>query len=494
MSYVSRLVLSALVLVLGAVWLVPAVSAVSLAPTQDELLEIVGKPQPRITIPGVSFSDPVVKNEEGRKYLYIPFLGNYISAVYKYGVVAVSVAAVIMVIVSGVIWTTSAGNSEQVNKAKSTLSKAIIGLLIAVGSYTILFTINPELVIFKSLRVRYVETVDLPLESVLTDVYGGDPSLDPDLFNEDVQITDGQYRQKMMAACGAKDGFSLGSYEQRVDRLVNIVKVWKEVGVDQGGAVYIRGGASNCGYFSIDPGWIINVMANVVEKDGTQANLSGACLSAAQQASQLPYAKRGAIGVMFKDQCAKKDQQWWTEYKRLAVDRAKKAGMLCGDCASTLRALYFQCFDGGNYRGNVQQRFDPYRAGRQIVTKGGTCKTRGADPKDKRYVFQLSNPGPSDISEVVGKLRFGDVIGWQRGDVGHVLMYTGGKGLDFEIMEMGGGGRGDVSGAGGALAQKNAQIPWKISGMRVHGSAEKYLQDIAKSQDKCIFAWRPLLD
>lgn len=468
-----------------------SVSAVSLTPTQDELQELIGEPQVKIQIPGLDFTPAVVKGEEGNQFLYLPFLGDYIAAVYRYAIVGASVVAIIMIIVAGVVWTTSAGSAGQIDRAKKMLLQAVTGLIVAVGSYTILFAINPELVAFKSLRVKYIETVPLSLENQLTDEFGGDPSDEPDLFSENGVISDGKYRERMMEACQQKNGFSLDSYPKRVERLKSIIETWKKVGVDEGGAIYIRGGSANCSYFNVDSRWLINVMANAYKKDPNLLNLTGACKDSVAQAADLRYKQRGPIGQQFGQQCVKNNGQWYTEYKRLAVDRAKDAGLLCGDCASTVRTLYFQCFNKGNYASMVQSKFNPYRPARKIVPKGSTCKPRGSVDKSL-YVFQLTHPSPGDITNNMHKLQFGDIIAWQRGTVGHIMVYTGKEGLDFEMMEMGGGGRGDVSGAGGERAGQLAKIPWNVSGLRVHRSAEKYLQDVAKNKDKCIFAWRPL--
>jgi len=55
------------------------------------------------------------------------------------------ILAVIMIIIAGVQWVTSGGNSEMINGAKKRIGGALTGLLIAYLSYTILNTINPAL-------------------------------------------------------------------------------------------------------------------------------------------------------------------------------------------------------------------------------------------------------------------------------------------------------------------------------------------------------------
>lgn len=73
-------------------------------------------------------------------------IGDYILTVYKYAVSIVSILAVIVIIVSGVQWTVSGGNSEAIGSAKKKIMGAVVGLFIAFMSYAILNTINPALV------------------------------------------------------------------------------------------------------------------------------------------------------------------------------------------------------------------------------------------------------------------------------------------------------------------------------------------------------------
>ena len=156
----------------------------------DETQLIIQQPQPRITIPGLQFSDPeelrqlIVREPDGSVYIQIPFLGQYLAAVYQWAVAAAGIIAVLVLIFSGVQWMmpgnvitnilTKAGGERQEesqNKAKKRIAGALIGLVLAVGSYVILYSINPDLVEFKSLRIPYiipkplVET-DEPVDSI----------------------------------------------------------------------------------------------------------------------------------------------------------------------------------------------------------------------------------------------------------------------------------------------------------------------------------------
>jgi len=142
----------------------------------QELKNIIKTPQLTIDIPGLNFStaNDIVDNTASGplpggktgEFLVIPFLGQYISVVYKYAVVIAGILAVLVIIVSGLQWTASAGSSEIVGSAKTRILNAVFGLIIAVGSYTILYVINPTLVSFENLKVFNIESVDFPEPSI----------------------------------------------------------------------------------------------------------------------------------------------------------------------------------------------------------------------------------------------------------------------------------------------------------------------------------------
>lgn len=73
-------------------------------------------------------------------------IGEFIILMYKYLLTVASIVAVVMIIIAGMQWVTSGGNSEAISSAKKRISGAIIGLFIAYMSYFILNTINPAMV------------------------------------------------------------------------------------------------------------------------------------------------------------------------------------------------------------------------------------------------------------------------------------------------------------------------------------------------------------
>ncbi len=87
---------------------------------------------------------------------------NYLIAIYNWGIRVIIVLAVVMIMVGGFMWMTAGGSSQRVSKAKERITSAIIGLILALGSYTLLNFINPELVAFRNLRLTNVSGEETP--------------------------------------------------------------------------------------------------------------------------------------------------------------------------------------------------------------------------------------------------------------------------------------------------------------------------------------------
>ncbi len=119
-------------------------------------------PQLQIRIPGLKdFQAPTEVSCGGNKRcLVIPWIGIYIGALYTYALSIITLVAVAMIMVGGVVWLTAGGSSERVGKAKEYIAGALTGLLIALFSYTMLATINPALVRFEDIQVQFVSSVE----------------------------------------------------------------------------------------------------------------------------------------------------------------------------------------------------------------------------------------------------------------------------------------------------------------------------------------------
>jgi len=156
------------------------------------------KPTPRISIPGVAFSDldkesAIVTDTAGASWFVVPFLGEYIAAIYRYSVILITLIAIISLIVAGVQWIVSGGSSDMITKAKKRIISSLVAIVLTAGSYTILFAINPELVNFRNLRILVVRGIPFVSTSVVDaesykQVTGQELRLDQGSRSENVRL------------------------------------------------------------------------------------------------------------------------------------------------------------------------------------------------------------------------------------------------------------------------------------------------------------------
>jgi len=118
----------------------------------------VKNPTPTINIPGLELSDIKTTISDG-DYI-IPWIGQYISALYSFALVAFSILGVIMLIFEGVKIMVSAGGEGKQQGIKRA-GQIMTGLALAWLSYSILYTINPELIRFKSLSIKFLPPKDI---------------------------------------------------------------------------------------------------------------------------------------------------------------------------------------------------------------------------------------------------------------------------------------------------------------------------------------------
>jgi len=88
-------------------------------------------------------------------------LGEFIQYIYKYSILVAAVLSIFMLVIAGVSWTTSAGNSEKTTSAKKKISGALVGLLLALISYNILNLLNPYMVNMRLPQVWILKSQDI---------------------------------------------------------------------------------------------------------------------------------------------------------------------------------------------------------------------------------------------------------------------------------------------------------------------------------------------
>ncbi|MDD3284295.1 MAG: pilin [Patescibacteria group bacterium] len=107
---------------------------------------------------------------EGQIYLEVPIPGlgkcvddfsDYMIKLYDYLVYLAGVLAVVVIMIGGFQWVSAGGNQSKIGEAKERISGAIIGLVLAIGSYLILDTINPNLLSMRMPSVRNISAVPI---------------------------------------------------------------------------------------------------------------------------------------------------------------------------------------------------------------------------------------------------------------------------------------------------------------------------------------------
>lgn len=120
-------------------------------------------PKLQVSIPGFGkFSDVTCDDPEAP--CAFPWIGEYIGAIYDYGIGVVGILSVIVMMIGGVIRLTAAGNHSQISQGNTYIKSSILGVVFTLCSYMILFIVNPNLTILKPINVSYI--TNIPLEEI----------------------------------------------------------------------------------------------------------------------------------------------------------------------------------------------------------------------------------------------------------------------------------------------------------------------------------------
>ncbi len=124
---------------------------------------------PQVTIPGsVEFGGKVFTINKGQGIeVNGELLSKYIALLFNWLIGAIGVVVVAYMAFGGMQWLAAAGSAKGINKAKETIRDSIVGLLLVVSSYTVLYFINPNLVGFNPFKIDEVEGITL----IGSDVY-----------------------------------------------------------------------------------------------------------------------------------------------------------------------------------------------------------------------------------------------------------------------------------------------------------------------------------
>jgi len=96
----------------------------------------------------------------------------YLEALFKYAITIAAILAVIMIVIGGLQYIGAAGNTSVIEDAKDRIYWAIVGLILALGSWLILNTINPELKELKLPDMKQQSIEDLTKTELFSEIKG----------------------------------------------------------------------------------------------------------------------------------------------------------------------------------------------------------------------------------------------------------------------------------------------------------------------------------
>lgn len=413
-----------------------------------------------VKIPGLTFTTPT----ESGGQLEIPFLAQYITAIYNYMIGVAILAAAVMIVYGGFRYIVGASLSD-VTRGKQIITDALIGLLLLLGAFTILNTINPATTTMTALTVKPVLTDDIKyllennlnfssFDSTYQDkpTRGNAPVIAPQVGEnislKDVDLSKAEtYIQLLKAFCTDKEkARGLTGYDAKIQNLVRAVLGFKYVCEDLGGCGYIRGGATDfdteqIGGTAFDFPFVLSQMSRINQpfggSEGTVRDMM--CMTEFERLG----GKKGYYDEMNKLGGSIKDSTVWENfapggscYKSLQVkyDKAymepfRKAKVFAGDCAYTVFKMY-ECAGGTVAIPESGKPWSPW-----IYTSGQRAnkKVYGSGPD---WIVEGAANYDDMLNQIAAKggLKFGDIVVMPQ----HTVMFTGGReDVPFEFIEMG---------------------------------------------------------
>ena len=128
------------------------------------------------TFPDFTFQIPfssAMTSIDGQEIVNGTAIATYIGIVYEWAVAFAAVLAVLAFTFAGVLWLIAGGDAGKVTESKKIMGNAIIGLVLALGSYTLLWTIKPELVQFSPIAVTPINGISVNLSPTVVISTGG---------------------------------------------------------------------------------------------------------------------------------------------------------------------------------------------------------------------------------------------------------------------------------------------------------------------------------
>ncbi|MBI4135300.1 C39 family peptidase [Candidatus Uhrbacteria bacterium] len=212
-------------------------------------------PRLNVQVPGLQpFTAPLEKVVGEKRIVEIDFIAQYIAGIYRYLIGIVGIAAGVMIVWAGIKWLTAGGMPDRIGSAKKQIAGAIMGVIIALGAYVILFVVNPELVRLKPLHVEVVERLELDLTANENTVPPGDTDAAPVAgagFGGIPVFKQGQspWREQPYGDCGGHEGKASYTYSGCGPSSLAMVLKFYGVNADPAivGAFAVEKGFRKCG-------------------------------------------------------------------------------------------------------------------------------------------------------------------------------------------------------------------------------------------------------
>jgi hypothetical protein len=112
-------------------------------------------------------------------------IGEFIQIIYRYAIIIAGILATVIIMIGGIRWTASGGNAERVKSAQKMISGSVIGLVLALLSFSLLAAINPATVNLRLPQVWLVNKQEL--NPVYCNQYKEEPGLAP--FKRGTEVT-----------------------------------------------------------------------------------------------------------------------------------------------------------------------------------------------------------------------------------------------------------------------------------------------------------------
>lgn len=465
-------------------------------------------PKMSTEVPGLQFSRVAVSESK----LGIPFLAQYISALYKYAIGLSIVVAAVMVIYGGFLYILGS-TAASISTGKQKMVDALVGLILVMTVYVLLALINPETTKLQPIFIKPTAPADLtimmeqgfspggesqiqnmelnvpipgtaralpPANQVTVVPEGGKPPEDASGTTVvSVSEPSGEPPNKRLRSycTSAKEAQNAKTYDERIPLLVRAILGFYKICISEKACVYLRGGYWN-GTKSVagasDVPFIVSFLNTYTSYSNSAqnssvwdpdcianynkslcfANQTGNTCNPSEQCAPYMFTRRDACpaGTPQLPTRGKCYEQILSVYKKELVDKLNQLGYYGSDCGGTALAIY-------NCAGAQTSR--PLTHYTQFAGRGKGPDFPVYDAKSyDDFVNQLKASSPDGN----GNFKFGDMI--TTVNPIHTFLYTGGRtDVPFEIFEMGGGGPADLKpeGANGVRVP-GLKIP--VSGMK----------------------------